>query len=285
MSAPGIAEFHYRIDWRARGLVPGAHRGSQRGGGVELAAHAPLLDAPDPRRYDLRASLRDPFERPLVKVYRQPAAVTVWALADLSASMAYRGEIRKLDLLADFIASLGYSAYRNGDRFGFFGCDGGLREEFSLAPTRRKTAGPELALRLRAFEPRGDSAAGLLAGAVRIARRRERSLVFLLSDFHFPIERLTPLLTSLKGQQSVPVVFWEPSEYRELPRFGLARLRDSETGRERTLWLRPALAARIRDGFDQRRRALQAVLTREAGAPLWLHGRFDPDQVTRHFYR
>lgn len=280
MTAAPIEEFHYRIDWRARSAQPGHHRGSQQGGGAEFSRHAQLQDAPDPRRYDLRASLRDPFQRPLVRVYSQPGAIPVSCLADLSGSMGF-GVPRKLDLLADFVASLGYSAYRTGDRFAFYGCAQTPLAAFTLAPTRRKAAGPVLAGRLRDFVPQADSAGGLLSAAGLLPARR--GLVFLVSDFHLPLMLIEQLLAALAGHHVVPVVLWDAAEYAELPRFGLARLRDSETGRTRTLLLRPALRAAVRERFERRRRRLERLL-RHAGPPLWLSGRFRADDITRYFF-
>ena len=125
-----LSEFHYKVPWRAKGLHPGHHRGSVPNGGVEFRGHASLLDKPDPRRLDFRAMLKDPFEQMVVKVYQQKTAIPVYAVVDLSASMGRQNGNRKLNIVADFVASLGYSAYRTGDAFGFIGCDTRVRSEF-----------------------------------------------------------------------------------------------------------------------------------------------------------
>ena len=56
-----IRELHYRIGGAATGLLPGAHRSRSGNAGFEFCGHAALHDAPDARRLDLHASLRDPF--------------------------------------------------------------------------------------------------------------------------------------------------------------------------------------------------------------------------------
>ena len=163
----GVEEFHYRIAWRARGNYPGHHRSRYSQGGFEFRNHAPLLSAPDPRRVDIRASLRDPFNQLLVRVYNQNIAVPVYALADLSASMSCNGTYRKLDVLADFVASLGYSAYRTGDMFGFVGCGRRVRQDLVVPLTRDKSTGPALAHKLRRLVPVGTDACGLRHAADR----------------------------------------------------------------------------------------------------------------------
>ncbi|MDF3837537.1 MxaS protein, partial [Cupriavidus basilensis] len=55
----GLHEFHYRLPARAGGFRPGSHLGTSLGPGQEFAAHMRLLDNPDPRRLDLRASVRN----------------------------------------------------------------------------------------------------------------------------------------------------------------------------------------------------------------------------------
>lgn len=277
-----IQEFHYRLSWRAGGHRPGAHRGFTAGPGHEFISHAPLLSARDPRRLDVRASLTDPLGGWKVRVFRQRAAVPVWLVADVSASMGYAGHRRKLDVLADFTASLGYSAWRTGDAFGCIACDGALRPDLSIPATRQRGAGAELSQRLRSLRPEGRSAEGLLEAPHRLSR--ERALVFLVSDFHFPLEFTRRLVAGFIRHDLVPVVLWDPEEHRHLPAFGLVRLRDPETGVVRTLLMRRGLRDRIARGFAGRRAALEDIF-REAGRPpLYMEHGFHPDRVTEYFH-
>jgi hypothetical protein len=279
-----VREFHYRVSWRSRGSHPGYHRSSRTGGGIEFRHTAPLLQAPDPRRFDLRATLRDPFEQIMVRVYSQTSAIPVYALVDLSASLGFQSAPgkSKLGLLAEFIACLGYSAYRTGDPFGVIACDNQVREEFLLTPGHSKAAGVELGNRLQTWLPQGGNSEGLLAGAELLAQRR--ALVFLLSDFHFPPDLLENLLDKLAYHDIVPVMFWDSAEYERLPAFGMVRVVDRETGRQRTLLMRPALQRKIQARFEERRRWLQRLFASYGRLPLMITDRFEADAVTRYFY-
>ena len=144
--------FHYRIDGRAGGRRPGAHAGRTGGAGNEFLAHARLFDHPDPRRLDLRASLRASPSEWLVRTYRQRAAVTLLAVVDVSASMA-RGVPRKLDVAADFVASLGDSAYRTGDSAGLLAFDGAVRDDLFWPPRHSRVIGQAMAAQLRTAVP------------------------------------------------------------------------------------------------------------------------------------
>ena len=141
MNAAPLAEVHYRIAGRVGGIVPGHHRSTRGEGGFEFRRYASLFDAPDVRRLDLHASLRDPFGQWRVRINSLRQSIPVAIVADLSASMGFEGAQRKIDVLADFIASLAWSAWRTGDSFGFVGCDDIVRDDWWLPQTRRAAPG------------------------------------------------------------------------------------------------------------------------------------------------
>jgi uncharacterized protein (DUF58 family) len=248
---------------------------------MEFRGHANLLAAPDPRRFDIAASLRDPFNQVMVRVYTQRGAVPVRVLADVSASMAFSGHCRKMDLLADFTESLALSTYRNGDPLAFTGCDSAIRDDLFLPLTRSRAAGGLIAAKLRKLVPTGGNSRGLIRAAEHVPPTR--GLVFLISDFHFPIPMLDRLLRDLALHTVVPVVVWDSAE-AVAPRYGMARIYDPETGAERIILLRPALARRLRLSVAARAQALTSCCAHFGVAPLFLKDRFEADAVTRYFY-
>jgi hypothetical protein len=277
-----VQELHYRIGASALGHFPGHHRSARGESGFEFRRHAALLDAPDPRRLDLHASLRDPFGNWIVRVYSQRKAIPVVMVADLSASMAFAGAHRKVDVLADFVDSLSWSAWRTGDSFGFVGCDSTVREDVLLPPTRTRGMGGALAARLRTLHLQGRSAEGL-----SLAHRylgRQRSLVFLVSDFHLPLPDVDDLMASMAHHEMVPVVLWDPLEFGLTSQRGLARVTDPESGATRLLWWRPALRERWLAAHRRRRDALLQIFRAHRLKPLFIEGGFDADAVTRHFH-
>ena len=66
-----------------------------------------LYDRPDPRRLDLRASLREVRGDWLVRVNRQRVSVPVHVIVDVSASMSFGFPKPKLHVVADFVTALG----------------------------------------------------------------------------------------------------------------------------------------------------------------------------------
>jgi len=277
-----MREVHYRFATPAMGHFPGHHRSTRGESGFEFRGHASLLDAPDPRRLDLHASLRDPFGNWVVRVYSQRKSIPVVVVADLSASMGFAGARRKVDVLADFVDSLAWSAWRTGDSFGFVGCDSAVREDVLLPPTRMRGVGATLAQALRGLALEGASARGLLSASRYLGR--QRALVFLLSDFHLPLPEVEALVASMAHHELVPVVLWDPIEFRLTARRGLANVVDPENGRRRLVWWRPALRDRWLAAQAQRREALLQVFRAGRLKPLFIEGAFDADAVTRHFH-
>ncbi len=281
MDASNIPEVHYRIPGLAGGGFPGHHRSRSGEGGFEFRRHAALADAPDARRLDLHASLRDPFGQWLVRINSLRQAVPVAVVADLSASMGFAGAQRKLDVLADFTRSLAWSAWRTGDSFAFVGADERLRRDWLLPATRQRGAGLALAQRLRGFAPTGRSARGLREAAVALPHRR--ALVFLVSDFHLPLPELREVLDALSHHAVVPVLLWQGEEFEPAAARGIVQVADPETGLRRWVWWRPALRERWRAARATRHAALMHLFAQRRLAPLTIDGVFDADAVTRYF--
>jgi uncharacterized protein (DUF58 family) len=281
MLANTLREVHYRLTAPARGAHPGQHRSHSGHSGMEFRSHAAWIDAPQARRVDVLASLRDPHERWLVRLQNQRLAAPVVVLADLSASMAFAGPPSRMQVLADISASLAHSAWRAGDRFGFVGAGKQVQTAFTLPPTRVHGAGLALAQRLREHTPTGLSARGLLQAAQHLPR--QRSLVFLVSDFHWPLADVDAVLASLSAHQVVPVVLWGRHEFELSAAHGLAHVLEPESGARRWLWWRDSLRTRWRDAHSARQKALWHICRSQGREPLLMTGAYDADAVTRYF--
>jgi len=276
-----IEEFHYTIPWRASNPHPGGHASLQLGGGDEFAGLVPFAACPNPRQLDIRASLNDPFDQLTVRRFRQRSNIPVIVLADLSASMGFRGAADKSELLARISASVAWSAYRHGDRFGFFGGDEILREELHIPPRYYKGGVPELYERLRQYPRGGRGSEGLMAAVQCLGK--QRALLFLISDFHFSHDCLDGLMASLARHDVIPVVLWDSAEYERLPDWGLALIEDPETGQRRRLFMRPTLKTQLARRYAERREELSERFRRQGRAPFFVIDRFDADALTRYF--
>jgi uncharacterized protein (DUF58 family) len=276
-----LREFHYRLPHRVGGWRPGSHPGTGLGAGQEFVSHASLYDRPDPRRLDLRASLRDLHGDWLVRVHRQRAGASVHAIVDVSASMGFGSHETKLQVAADFVEALGQSTFRVGDALGMLAFDAAERTDLFVPPLARRGMGALMASMLRHCDCAAGGFEGLEPAVQRLAGRR--GLVFLVSDFHWPLERLDAVLDLLVHAYVVPMVVWDPAEIEPPLQDALASLRDTESGVRRTLWLRPKLRARWRDAVAHRRLELDRFFAEHAFRPFYVSGTFDAEAMSQYF--
>jgi len=273
---PDLQPIPYRLGWRPEGVLPGAHPGHGEGAEGEFRRHVSLLRHPDPRRIDLRVSLRDPHGELHVRQFSPRRAVSVAALVDLSGSMGFAEDAAHV---ADFSALIALSAQRSGDSFALFGCDSRLREDASVPFSRRRGVEAEVRERLLAARPSGRSVDGLFEAADRLPARR--SLIFLVSDFLMPLPIVEQLLDALWRHDVVPVVVRDTRAESDLPRWGLIDIADLETGGRRLVFMRPALRERWRRQARERRHALDELFARHGRRPFHLVDALDADALAR----
>lgn len=276
-----LEEFHYQISWRSHSAIPGHHHSTQSGGGYEFHGHAPLLSNPQPRNLDIHASLHDPFGQFVVRTFRQSSSIPVYVIADLSASMGFNGSKGKMQVLTQFVEAAAYSTYRTGDPFGFIGCSDKIHWQLSHPLRWNKTSPMQLIDRLKRFQPNRPSADGLLHVQDYISRHR--SLLFLVSDFHFPLKTLTVILDHLAPHDVIPVVLWNSLESR-VPKWGIARLKDPESGVQRCLFFRPRLQKAFFEAFEQRHRDIIHTCIPYGRTPFFVIDQFNPEALTRYFW-
>ena len=278
-----IKEFSYHIGWRSRGRNSGSHSSTQRGMGMEFRGHTTLLSYPDPRRIDIRQTIRDPLEQVHVRIFNQKSATPVFVIADLSGSMNFGSKQSKVALTSQIASAVAMSATNNSDPFGFIGFDDVVREDWLCTSSFRPHQALEMAVHLQDFEPAQVGSAGLIEVGNYLPR--ERSLVFLISDFHMPLNELEDSLALLMQHCVVPVVLWDSSEYKNLPEFGITSVTDCESGEKRTLFLRKDMRANIIKSFEARRAAIAAVFMKYDMAPFFVEGNFDADALTEYFHQ
>ncbi len=308
------AELVYRLPGVPGGSRPGAHRSQSLGPGLAFAGHARLFDQPDPRRLDLRASLRSTRREWLVRTNRQRSAVNIQVIVDVSASMHFGSAARcKLDVAADVIESLGTSAFRQGDAVGLSGFDVRVRSDLFHPPRSSRGIGMALADRLRtctvehednpaesaasgwqllrqrllrqkrAAEPAGstDAPTALMQCIAQMASRP--ALVLLISDFHWPLDRLPLMLTRLSPACVVPLVLWDRAETEPPVGGSWATMRDVESGEQRSLWLSASGREAWRSRVHERRALIRTLCAKRSSNPFFIEGAFDADALSRYF--
>ena len=273
----------FEIAYRPRGLFVnraiGAHPSRMIGGDGVFRDQTLFVRCPDARHIDLRATLTDPFGETFVRRFEQRQAIEVYALVDLSRSMAYEGKASKIVLAASLCVSLAYSVTRIGDRFGLIGCDDRIREDLFLPATQARRTAILAAERLLKAPCYGQSVEGFLDAAAVLCGRRK--FVVLISDFRQSFGFLEKLFDALSAHDVAPICLHDPEEENP-PRWGLMEITDLETGQHRLMVLRPSLRARWL-AFEARRRLALERLARRHGRPLYtVKGHIDSRDLSRH---
>ena len=243
-----------------------------------------LYDRPDPRRLDLRASLRDVRGDWLVRVHRQRASVPVHAIVDVSASMASGRarpscKSRRTSSRRSATAPFG-SAMRSA-------CWPSTPRSAPICSCRAVVSrgiGSVMASMLRQCRSRGRRHRGTRS-TPRSASPGGEGLVFLVSDFHWPLERLGAVLDLLAHAYVVPMIVWDPAEI-EPPARGMRSRRWATRSPARVARcgcvpkLRSAVARR---GRAPARRSSTGCSRRARSVRSMSIGAFDGEAMSQYF--
>lgn len=223
-----------RIRLRTRQVVndalAGQYHAAFKGRGMEFEEVRPYQVGDDVRSIDWNVSAR--LGDPHVKLFREERELTVFLAVDVSGSQSFGTTGRfKRDLVAEFAATVAFSAAMNNDKIGLLSFTDRVE---GFVPPRKGTNHVMRIIRdLLAF--RGEARGTDIGGAVEELDRvlRQRAVVFVVSDFlDDGWER--SLLAARRRHDVVPVVVGDPRE-EELPSMGLVEFTDPETG-ERILF-------------------------------------------------
>lgn len=253
---------------------------------MNFAAHARLFDHPDPRRLDLRASISDVRGDWLVRTYLQPTSINIHVLLDMSASMRF-GTPGKLHVAADFLSSLGNSAHAYGDAISLLPFDDIFREDLYLPPRRGRAVGALMASSVLESSATGgppDADRARAALETAIARLEGATgIVFLVSDFHWPLDDLDNLLDKLENTTLVPFVLWDKAEVTPPDADQLLFSRDVESRRLHQLWVSKDKRDIWLENVEKRRRRLIDLFARRNSVPYFLDDTFSAERLSRYF--
>ena len=277
-------EFVYKLSGISGNSRPGIHRSRRQGAGMLFASHTRLFDQPDPRRIDLRASLKSIHRDWLVRSNHQRSSETIKAVVDVSASMHFGSARRKLDIVADFLNSLGFSAYRSGDSVNLMAFDDAFRDDLYMPARRGRGTGLTMATAISNCN-KHDTQAGTTHGLADCVGRLPSTggIVFLVSDFHWSLESLPAMLENLSDVLVVPLVVWDAAEIEPPEQGGLLSARDAESGHIRSLWIRKKIRQQWRDSVRRRRAEIATVFSAIDIQPFHIDGNFEAECLTRYF--
>lgn len=266
-----LAELEYSIDFKVNHLHPGKWPSTcGNRGGFSIERFEPLSNYPDFRRIDLLATKRNPLmNEPMVRLFDAIARVDVIMLADLSPSLLCGVSEPKLFQVAKLAALFGFTAFSMGDRFGFLGFDNKLLPEFIYPPAHSRVLALEIGEKILNFHP-SLGKGGVTLDLTRLLPER-RALLIFVSDFYFDPVVLWGILKGLKRHTILPVMLrqeWERRWPRSL--FGVLRMKDPETKRERVFFFSPRSTRRFNERAKENEEEIMRVFRSFSTVPIIL---------------
>lgn len=221
-----------RLDWqvirRLDGVLQGDYRSLFYGYGVDFADLREYQPGDDVRYIDWNVTAR--LNTPYVRQYTEDREITAWFLLDLSPSMDFGTmQSQKRTVLLNFVATLARLLTRHGNRVGAMLYDTHLERTIPAGSGRihvLRIINDLLKQPQLARAPLTDLSPLLDAGLDGI---KQRSLVFVISDFISAPGWERPLRMLNQRHEVVAVRLWDPRE-TELPDIGPIIMEDAETG-------------------------------------------------------
>ena len=221
-----------QIEIKTRGLVnhvfSGEYHSVFKGRGMEFSEVREYQYGDDIRSIDWNVSAR--FNHPFVKIFEEERELTVMLLVDLSRSENFgTASAMKKEIATEICAVLAFSAIRNNDKVGLILFTDKI-EKF-IPPKKGKAHILRIVRDLLSFNPEGGGTD--IKGALQYLNSviKKRSITFLISDFIDQGYDAALRIVS-KKHDVIAVTMRDPRE-REMPRVGLMKLKDAESGRER----------------------------------------------------
>lgn len=221
-----------QIEIRTKGLVnqvfSGEYHSVFKGRGMEFSEVREYQFGDDIRNIDWNVTAR--FGHPFIKIFEEERELTVVLMADMSGSLMF-GTIDKTkqQVAAEISAILAFSALKNNDKVGLILFTDKI-EKF-VPPRKGRKHVLRIIREVLSFEPEGKSTNLRAALEYMNTTIKKRSIVFLLSDFmDSGYEKILRVVG--KRHDLIGVVLNDKKE-DELPRMGLVKFVDAETGNER----------------------------------------------------
>ena len=226
----------------SRNIFAGQYHSAFKGRGMAFSEVREYQFGDDIRDIDWNVTAR--YVRPYVKVFEEERELTVMLLIDVSGSKDF-GSIHQMkkDVVTEIAATLAFSAIQNNDKIGvIFFSD---KIEKFIPPQKGKRHILYIIRELIDFQPEDkktdiSQALKYLTNAIK-----KRCTTFLISDFIDKNNYQDALTIANRKHDVVAIQVYDHRE-TELPKVGLIKIKDAETGTER--WI-DSSSKRIRTAY------------------------------------
>jgi uncharacterized protein (DUF58 family) len=221
-----------QIEIKTKGLVnqvfSGEYHSVFKGRGMEFSEVREYQFGDDIRSIDWNVTAR--LGHPYVKIFEEERELTVILMVDLSGSLNF-GSIDKTkqQIAAELSAILAFSALKNSDKVGLILFTDKI-EKF-VPPRKGRKHVLRMIREVLSFAPEGKSTNIKAALEYMNNAIKKKSIAFLISDFmDSGYEKILRIVS--RKHDLVGIVLNDTRE-DEIPKMGLVKFTDAETGRER----------------------------------------------------
>lgn len=214
-------------------IFSGEYHSAFKGRGMAFSEVRDYAIGDEIRTIDWNVTAR--FNEPFVKVFEEERQLTVMLLVDISASGLFgtRNQLKR-ETITELCAVLAFSAVSNNDQIGLILFSDKI-EKF-IPPKKGKSHILRIIRELINFEPTGSETDISVALKYFTQMVKKKSIAFVLSDFMD--EGFSDALKISSRKHDVVALKVMDKAEKELPRIGIARFKDLETGE--TKWINTA---------------------------------------------
>ena len=191
-----------------------------QGEGFEFAELREYVYGDDVRKIDWKTTAK--LGKPFIKVYKEERELNVVVVSVLSGSTYFGTVKQKSDIMAEVVATLGFSAVKNADLFSHMVF---ADKMYDLSKPSKKLFSVHKAVEdVVAFDPLGKEADYTALVETLISRLKKKALLFIVSDFVGDID-----LKLLAKKHDVFAVIVRDKFEENPTELGYLRLIDMET--------------------------------------------------------
>lgn len=209
-------------------IFAGQYHSAFKGRGMSFSEVREYQYGDDVRDIDWNVTAR--FNKPFVKVFEEERELTVMLLIDVSQSLDF-GTIKqtKRDMLTEIAATLAFAAIQNNDKIGvIFFSD--VVEKF-IPPQKGRKHILYIIRELLNFEPKSSKTDIKVPLEYLTNALKKRCTAFVISDFIAKSNFKNALTIANRKHDMVAIQVYD-RRLVELPKIGLLKVRDAETGGE-----------------------------------------------------
>jgi uncharacterized protein (DUF58 family) len=221
-----------KIEIKARGLssniFAGQYHTAFKGRGMAFSEVREYQYGDDVRDIDWNVTAR--FNRPYVKVFEEERELTVMLLVDVSGSLDFgtRNQMKR-DMVTEIAATLAFSAIENNDKIGvIFFSD---QIEKYIPPKKGRKHILYIIREMLDFHPSSQRTDLGVALEFLTGVSKRRCTAFMLSDFYTRQSFMQQLTIANRKHDVVAIQVYDRRAL-ELPKIGLMKVVDAETGYE-----------------------------------------------------